>query len=387
MLLLLAAVVGTFVFGYRRAESRPSTAFQYVARKLGRNDSIELDNGSTGRALSLSGQIARLRIGSLGAPAKERLAISLPLLGCSNVIAAGQVKCHAKHVDVDQGPLILRWSQPVLFCMAFDARSVSLSESPFFKGGLSITAGFDAADHPTQKAQCRPQSRAGDICFQTLPAPGRRLRIQDEFRAAVWRFRNLGVPSPSCLPGIKMLLGPDQVESNPSVTFDMPAQAFSLTAGASTGTFSSSEASAQTPEGHLNLGSGDTIHVRQARDLCAVFVFGGKSGVETPTASSTCRTHSGPVPNGIYISSPSVRSATRELGGLSGPGEQLVKSNYQRDPALWLALLGAYLTVVVTLLPGLGRGAYQVIWGGRSRHGSSSPRRKRLRRNRERGVS
>jgi hypothetical protein len=381
MLLLLAAIVGTFVFGYRRAESRPSTAFQYVARNLRSNDSIELDNGSTGRALSLSGQIAQLRINSLGAPAKVKLAIWLPLAGCSNVLVAGQVKCHAKHVDLDQGPVILLWSQPVTFCMAFDARSVSLSESPFFKRGLSITAELDAADHPTQKGQCLPQSRAGDICFQTLPAPGPGwLRIQDGVRAAVWRFRTPEVVSPSCPPGIKMLLAPDEVESKPSVTFDMPAQAFSLTAGASTGVFSSSGASVLTPEGHLNLGRGDTIRVRQAHDLCAVFVFGGKSGVETPATSSTCGTQLGPVPNGIYISSPSVSSATRELSGLSalsGPGEQLVKSRYQQDPALWLALLGAYLTVVVTLLPGLGRHTYRVIWRGRPWQGSWL-RRKRL---------
>src|SRR5205085_11521995 len=130
----------------------------------------------------------------------------------------------------------------------------------------------------------------------------------------------------------------------------LPAQAFRLIATAPTGVFRSTEASVLMPTGRVSLDPGDSISVAHARGLCLVVIYRAGSPAPPSPSESKCKTYSLSLPNGLYISSRSVVSAKRELRALSGAGEQLVKTRYQRDPALWLALLGAYLTVVVTLI-------------------------------------
>jgi hypothetical protein len=355
---VLVALVGTFVWGYFRASGRPPTAFQYVPRALGANDLVELKGGSAGVALGLRGRIRRLTIDAVGW--SRDLMISLPLAGCSNALATGRPKCHPKHVDVGQAPVTLVWSQPVEFCIDRDVGSLSLSGDPTLGRGLFVSVGsrHAPAGHSSQRGGCLAQSGSGDMCFQTLPIPPSHLTIIGA-RRAVWSFKTPAVP-PSCAAGLKLLVEPDQIGS--TADFGLPAKSFRLIASAPTGVFRSSAASVLTPAGRVALDPGDSIQVRRARGLCLVVISGQGSPAPLSPSEAKCQTYSLSLEKGLYISAPAVVSATRELRALNGPGEQLVKSRYQQDPALWLALLGAYLTVVVTLVPTLGHRAYVEVW-------------------------
>jgi hypothetical protein len=360
---VLVGLVGAFIWGYLRASGRPPTAFQYVPRELGPNDSIQLNAGSTGVALWLTGEIQELTIdrvsGSTG------LKISLPLRDCSKTVSKGPLKCPAEQVELGGFPLTFHWSQPVTFCMERDAASLSLIGDPTLDQGLlvSVSSAHTPADRSAQTGDCLPQSGAGDMCFETLPSGRGWLRITHTTQQTVWSFRTSAVPPGGCAAGrLKMLVRPGPFRS--TTQFELPAQPFRLIATAPTGVFRSRKASVLTPAGRVALDPGDAIRVRRAHGLCAVVISDGGSPAPLPSGESTCETYSRSLANGLYVSSPAVVNATRELRALSGPGEQLVKTRYEQDPALWLALLGAYLTVVVTLVPTLGHRAYVELWRG-----------------------
>ena len=358
---MLVALVGAFVWGYLRASGRPATAFQYVPRELGPNDRIELDAGSSEVALSLTGEIQQLTIDRVGG--SRGLTISLPLRDCSKTFTTGPLKCPAKQVELGPFPLTFHWSQPVTFCMERDAASVSLIGAPTLSRGLlvSVSSKQAPAGRSAQNGDCAPPSRAGDMCFETLPRPSGRLTITHT-EQTVWSFKTSTPLRGGCAAGLKMLVRPGPIRS--TTQFELPAQPFRLIATASTGVFRSSKASVLTPAGRVALDPGDAIRVRRAHGLCAVVISDGGSPEPLPSSESKCQTYSRSLENGLYISSPAVVNATRELRALGGPGEQLVKTRYQQDPALWLALLGAYLTVLVTLVPTLGHRAYVELWRG-----------------------
>lgn len=359
---MLVALVGTFVWGYFRASGRPPTAFQYVPRELKGDDRVRLDGGSNGVALWLTGEIRQLTIDRVG---ESGLTISLPLQDCSKTVTTGKgPSCASRHVELGPFPLTLRWSRPVTFCMERDAASLSLMGVPTLKRGLlvSISSKQAPAGRSTQTGDCLPQSGAGDMCFETLPSPQGRLTITNTDRS-VWSFKTSAVPQGGCAAGLKLVVQPGPYTS--TTDLELPAQPFRLIATAATGVFRSSKASVLTPAGRVALAPGDAIQVRRAHSLCAVVISGKGSRAPPPSRSETnCQTYSRSLQSGLYVSSPSVVDATRELQALSGPGEQLVKTRYQQDPALWLALLGAYLTVVVTLIPTLGHRAYVELWRG-----------------------
>jgi len=359
LLLVLAALVVVFVWGYLRATGRPPTAFQYVPRALGTHDLIQLSGASV--SASLWARISRLRIDSVGG--SRDLVISLPLAGCSGVVAKGPVKCHFRRVDLGGTPVVLDWSRPVLFCMERDTRSFSLTGDPTLRQGLLVSVGSNQkpVEHGAQGSDCLPGAQAGDMCFQSLPGLHGHLTILAGGEQSIWSLGTTMSP-PTCGPGVKMLVQPDPIGS--TIEFGVPAQPLRLIATAPAGVFRSSAASVLTPQGRLDLDPGDSVWIRHAQGLCAVVIAGGGSPVPPSPGGPRCDTFRPTLGNGVYVSSPSVVSATRELSALSGPGEQLVESRYQRDPALWLALLGAYLTVVVALVPTLGHRAYVALWRG-----------------------
>jgi hypothetical protein len=359
---VLVALVGAFVWGYKRASGRPPTAFQYVPRELGRNDRIDLAAGSSGVALWLTGEIQQLTIDRVGG--SRGLTISLPLRDCSKTFTTGPLKCPAKQVELGPFPLTFHWSQPVTFCMERDAASLSLIGDPTLDRGLlfSVSSKQTPAGRSALTGDCLPESRAGDMCFESLPSPSGRLTITHTTQRAVWSFKTSGGLRGGCAAGLKMLIRPGPLRD--TTQFELPAQPFRLIATASTGVFRSSKASVLTPAGRVALDPGDAIRVRRAHGLCAVVVSQGGSLEQLPSSKSKCQTYSPSLGNGLYISSAAAVNVTRELRALGGPGEQLVKTRYQQDPALWLALLGAYLTVVVTLVPTLGHRAYVELWRG-----------------------
>lgn len=373
LLLIVGALVGVFFAGYVWSSDRPSVNFRYIVRDLRGNDAVGVATGNSGALLSVRGRLTKLKIHSVGG--KGGALIALPIADCATVTVSGPAKCHAGTVGLDSTVVRVVWSQPVEFCTALTAVSPSFSGSPTFPKGLHVAAPLSEKQPRSAPAEdCRPTPGPPVVCF---PVPLGRLTIEPGGGAtSVWTFRP-GTTT-TCAHGIKLRVS--SLETNSTVSFDVPMVEASLRliALGSGGVFPSSHGIFLSSEGSVAIDPGDSLHVPHAHDLCVVLVLrGGTPAGETPEESA-CNSALG---NGLDVWSDSAGSAMR-----ASTGEQLLHTNYQQDPALWLALLGAYLTVVVTFIPTLGRRAYVGLWRGQA-HVRAKKRPRPARRRRKEGPS